>query len=798
VALNSLGLGFMFTATDLASGVMDRVQGNLESLADASGKTIDGLDGRLQKFGAGVAAMAIGFGGLSAAFGMANKYGEFEQAIAAVGAVSNATAAELALLKKAALEAGIATQFSPTEATLGLNELAQAGFSAQEQIELLRPALDLAAGSLGQLSPQEAAGIAAQALKAFGIETNLAGVAVDQLLQASNMFAMRADDLPLALGIASRGAQSLNQSLTETIIAVGLVKNVVPGTERAATSVAVAMEKMANPKVQKALTKIGVAAVDATGNFRPFLDILGDMLPALDKMSLADKSAFLQKTFGAESLSGLNAIMSQVTTGIKTNTGETLKGAAALGYLRNQFSSASGVAKEFSDQLLDTFEGQKKLLKGSVETLAIQLGEPFAKALRPAIELTIAVVNKFLEVFGKLPEPVKLTIAVVGLFAFAAIGLAGALVALGAIWPLLVIGAGLAATALGGLATAAWAAIVPLLPFIVIAAIIVGVILALTQNWWGLRDAIVLGAQIIWETMTDAFNTVVGALKSVWEEVSSFATQVFDVLSLPFKLWFGFMKWQFDMAVALFDLVVAALGFAWGHFVAFITDTYIWKALVAGIELIKTTFTSLWNMITAGWNSVVDLHIGVFNRIVDAVMSVLPIVGAFLGGLAEGIALPFVLAFHFISGVVSAVSDHVFGIINRVREAISKVVDWIINLGAKLGGFFADMPSDLHAMAADVRAATPGGTTMAAAVAAAPGANGSTMPAVAGAEAAAAPAAAARAPGIDYDKLAGAMSKRPITTVVEIDGEAVAAATANAQRSSRARAGMPVGAEASP
>ncbi|WP_415841929.1 hypothetical protein, partial [Myxococcus xanthus] len=42
-----------------------------------------------------------------------------------------------------------------------------------------------------------------------------------------------ANELPLALGTAARGAQALNQSLPETLIALGLVKNVVPGVERA-------------------------------------------------------------------------------------------------------------------------------------------------------------------------------------------------------------------------------------------------------------------------------------------------------------------------------------------------------------------------------------------------------------------------------------------------------------------------------------------------------------------------------------------------------------------------------------
>jgi len=150
-----------------------------------------------------------------------------------VAAVSGASAVELQQLRDAAIAAGIATQFSPTEATLGLRELSPAGFSAQESMRLLIPVLDLAAGSLGELSPQQAAGLASQAMKAFGISIDEALISVDRMLQAVNVFALNASELPLALGTASRGAQALHQSLSETLIALGLVKNVIPGVDRA-------------------------------------------------------------------------------------------------------------------------------------------------------------------------------------------------------------------------------------------------------------------------------------------------------------------------------------------------------------------------------------------------------------------------------------------------------------------------------------------------------------------------------------------------------------------------------------
>jgi TP901 family phage tail tape measure protein len=132
---------------------------------------------------------------------------------------------------------------------MGLRELAQAGFNAQESMQLLIPVLDLAAGSLGELSPQQAAGLASQAMKAFGISTDQASISVDRMLQAVNVFALNASELPMALGTASRGAQALHQSLSETLIALGLVKNVIPGVERASTATAVAMERLADPRV---------------------------------------------------------------------------------------------------------------------------------------------------------------------------------------------------------------------------------------------------------------------------------------------------------------------------------------------------------------------------------------------------------------------------------------------------------------------------------------------------------------------------------------------------------------------
>jgi TP901 family phage tail tape measure protein len=426
--LNHMGLGFVFTAQDLASAKLRGLEQNFVRLDNTTQASAARIGASFRSIATGFGVLAAGGVAVGGAFALANQAGKFEQGLASVAAVAQASTHELGLLREEAIRAGILTQFSPEEAAMGLRDLAQAGFNARESIDLLVPVLDLAGGSLGELGPQEAAGLAAQAMKAFGIATTDASLAVDQMLQAVNVFALGASELPLALGVASRGAQAMNQSLTETLVALGLVKNIIPGVERASTAVAVAMERMAETDVQQKLRKLGVTVVDGQGQFRSFLDIVGEMAPALDRMTEASRAAFLIETFGREALGGVNAILTQVTNGIRTSTGETLRGADALAYLRSQFENAGGTASRFREQMLDTFEGQKTLLTGTLQTLAIVVGEPFAQVLKPVVTAVTDALNLVIRAVQAIPAPVKKAFAGFVAVAGSVVALLGAVV----------------------------------------------------------------------------------------------------------------------------------------------------------------------------------------------------------------------------------------------------------------------------------------------------------------------------------------------------------------------------------
>src|SRR6266545_4175723 len=99
MALNSLGLGFVFTARDLASAKMSSLERRFSSLDDRVTGGTERITGSFRELGIGLAVFTAGAATVAGAFALADAAGRFEQSIAAVAAVSGATATELEALK---------------------------------------------------------------------------------------------------------------------------------------------------------------------------------------------------------------------------------------------------------------------------------------------------------------------------------------------------------------------------------------------------------------------------------------------------------------------------------------------------------------------------------------------------------------------------------------------------------------------------------------------------------------------------------------------------------------------------
>ena len=95
MSLNNLGLGFRFTATDMATGTFNRVSRGFGQMDVAATRTSRGVGRSIGVMVAGFATLAGGIGTLAGALGMANAAADFNQSMQRVGNISGATSQQL-------------------------------------------------------------------------------------------------------------------------------------------------------------------------------------------------------------------------------------------------------------------------------------------------------------------------------------------------------------------------------------------------------------------------------------------------------------------------------------------------------------------------------------------------------------------------------------------------------------------------------------------------------------------------------------------------------------------------------
>ena len=356
--------------------------------------------------------------------------GKFEYGLASVGAVTRATSAELRMLERAGIEAGIATQFSPTEAVDGLRSLATAGQTATQATKTLVPVLDLAAGSMGQLGVEGAAEAVVGTLNAYTMSTDKAAGVTDKLLRITQLTNFQTRDFSLGLSKAAAMGANFDQSLTDVLIGMGQLRNRNIDASTSATSLREAFRRMGSDAgAQQAILKQGVKIFDETTNtMRSTLDIIAELEQATKDMGVAEKKALMVKVLGTRGQLAWNATIGAQATIQRDGREVVLKGAEAIAHLRKEMNNATGTAEEFRKKLLDTYEGQKTLLRGTMETIAIVAGKAFAGLFAPAVKFVTDAINKLIKFVDVLPDSVKKMTAALTIATGVIITLTGAIV----------------------------------------------------------------------------------------------------------------------------------------------------------------------------------------------------------------------------------------------------------------------------------------------------------------------------------------------------------------------------------
>jgi len=441
-SLQKFGLGLSvinrkFQAFSL--GLEKRFAGVLKPLR-AMGGQIPLIGGALQSMSAGgilATGAIVGLGaaviGTIAALRKATAmYARFEMGLKGVERITLATAEEMLMLKKAALEAGEASVFSTADAAEAEKFLAQAGLSVKDVIGALPGTLQLAAA--GNLDLASAADIATNVLTSNKL-------AVEELSRVNDVLAKSAassntDVLQLGSAFSTVGNTGAlaGVQIEEMAGLLGiLANNGNRGTLAGTLLRNVFVRLMAvTPKAQKAMDKLGIdinGLTDESGKFVKggLVKFFGELNQAMAEGKInageiisvfGERAGRAISTFAATSTPVLTEMIGKIEA-----SGGTAEKAAKIA-----FKGMTGAAKLFGSRmeaasnqafeqsgLRDVFEQIVRILADILPPLIRGLGvilAPIGKTiafiltlLRPVFAIIGGILNLFFKMTSKALSP---------------------------------------------------------------------------------------------------------------------------------------------------------------------------------------------------------------------------------------------------------------------------------------------------------------------------------------------------------------------------------------------------------
>lgn len=390
--LKATDSGFVKTFKD-AQDAVKTFEKNSNSMTTAVGKVMQGTGAAMTKYittpliGVGVAAAKVG--------------GDFEAQMSRVKAISGATGDTFEQMKQQAIDLGAKTAFSAKESAAGMENLASAGFSAQEIMKAMPGLLDLAAVSGGDVAL--ASENTATALRGFGLEASQAGHVADVFARAAADTNAEVGDMGEALKYVAPVANSMGISLEETAAAIGIMSDAGIKGSQAGTTLRGALSRLARPTkaMQDTMDNLGVSFYDADGKMKPLKTQVELLKKAFEGLTPEQQQNALVTLYGQESLSGMMALID--------------KGPDSLGKLTKSLKDSDGAADNMARTMQDNMNSSIEQMFGAFESAAIVI----QKILAPTIKKVADAISGLVEKFVSAPESTQKLVVAIGAIAIA-------------------------------------------------------------------------------------------------------------------------------------------------------------------------------------------------------------------------------------------------------------------------------------------------------------------------------------------------------------------------------------------
>lgn len=344
----------------------------------SAGKTITSVGSTLTK------AITVPIAGVATA--AVKTAADFEAAMSEVGAISGASAQDLATLTAKAKEMGATTSFSASESAEAMKYMAMAGWKTADMTAGIAGIMNLAAAAgedLGTTSD-----IVTDGLTAFGMSAKESGRFADVMAATSTNANTNVTMLGESFKYCAATAGAMGYNIEDISVALGVMANAGIKGSTAGTTLKNVIANMAKPTDAQAavMQKLGISLTDSSGNMKSFAEVMNNLRSSFNGLSETEKASYATTLAGKESMSGLLTIVNA--------------SAADFDKLTEAINGSSGSAEAMAAKMLDNLKGQLTLLKSAVEGIAITIGDK----LLPYLKKFVSWVQKAADYINNLSD----------------------------------------------------------------------------------------------------------------------------------------------------------------------------------------------------------------------------------------------------------------------------------------------------------------------------------------------------------------------------------------------------------
>lgn len=358
-------------------------QGRIKISASDIGRAVASLDllGNKMLLVGALAAAGFGYAVKSAA--------DFEEQLSRFKAVTGANEKQLDSLREKALQLGRDSAYGATEVVQGFVELGKAGLTVQDVLAGVGDAAVYlaAAGEIGMTAATETL---VATLRTFKLPASDAVRVANLLAGAANASLSEVSDLAVSLKYAGPIAATAGVSLEDLTATLAIFSNVGIKGSTAGTSFRSMLLGLAasTPKAANQLKALGIITKDGTNQF---FDAAGALKPLGQVFDLLGES--MKGLSKHEQIVALNAIFQR--RAISAAAEAAIQGGKGFDAMREAQEKVT--AQQVMETKLDNLKGSLKILKASLETFAITIGESFQAPLKDAADLLRDVTNWFIK-----------------------------------------------------------------------------------------------------------------------------------------------------------------------------------------------------------------------------------------------------------------------------------------------------------------------------------------------------------------------------------------------------------------